>query len=93
VLLDADGEVAQDVFVETLLALDFVEGRRRSVDVEQRHVRFAVLADAVVEGLHPPIFGLGDLAAGLGDDGRELGGQFLDLLRREILARKIDVFV
>ena len=65
VRLDADGEVAQHVFVEALLALDLVERRRRRVDVEQRHVRLAVLADAVGERLHAPIFGLGDLAAQL----------------------------
>ena len=81
------------VFVEPLLALDLVERGRRRVDIEQRHVRLAVLADAIVEGLHPPIFGLSDLAARLGDDAGQLRGQFLDLLRAQILARKIDVFV
>ena len=91
--LDADGEVAQHVFVEPFLALDLVEGCRRRIDIEQRHVRLAVLADAVGEGLHPPIFGLGDLAARFGDDAGKLCGQFLDLLRAQILAREIDVFV
>ena len=36
---------------------------------------------------------LGDLAALRGEDAGQLRGQFLDLLRAQILARKIDVFV
>ena len=39
------------------------------------------------------MLGLGDLAAHLLDDALELGGQFLDLLRADVLARKEDVFV
>ena len=91
--LDADGEIAQHVFVEPFLALDFVERGRRRIDVDQRHVRFAVLADAVVERLEAPIFVLGDLAALLFDDAGQLRGQFLDLLPAQILAREVDVFV
>ena len=78
---DANGEIAQHVFVDALLALDLVHRRRRRVDVEQREVRLAVLVHAVGERLDAPVFGLGDLAAGLLDDAGELGGQFLDLLR------------
>ena len=70
-----------------------VERRRRRVDVQQREVRLAVLADAEGERLHAPIFGLGDLAAHLLDDAVELRGQFLDLLRADVLAREIDVLV
>ena len=91
--VDADGEIAQDIFVEPLLALDLGEGRGRRVDVEQRHVRLAVLADAVGEGLHPPIFGLGDLPAHLLDDAFVLRGERFDLLRAGVLAREVDVFV
>ena len=93
VLFDADGEVAQHIFVQPLLALDLVERGRRRIDIEQRHVRLAVLADAVGEGLQPPIFVLGDLAAHLSDDAGQLRGQFLDLLRAQVLAREVDVFV
>ena len=92
-LVDAHGEIAQHVFVDALLPLDLGDRGRRRVDVDQREMRLAVLADAVGEGLHAPIFGLGDLAAQTFDDGLELGGQVLDLLRADVLARKIDVFV
>ena len=51
-----------------LLALHLGDGRRRGVDVHQREVRLAVLADAVGEGLQAPVFDLGDLAAALLDD-------------------------
>ena len=43
--------------------------------------------------LHAPVFVLGDLATQLLDDAGELRGQFLDLLRADVLAREIDVFV
>ena len=59
------GEVAQHVFVDALLALDLGDRRRRRIDVQQREMRLAVLVDAVGEGLHAPVFGLGDLAAQL----------------------------
>ena len=91
--LDADGEIAQHIFVEALLALDLVKCRGRRIDVEQRHMRLAVLADAVGEGLQAPILVLGDLAAQLPDDPGQLRGQFLNLLRAQVLARKVDVFV
>ncbi len=90
---DADGEVAQHVFVDALLTLDLGQRGRRRVDIEQREVRLAVLLDAEVQRLHAPVFVLGDLAAQTLDDGRELLGQVLDLLRADVLARKIDVFV
>jgi hypothetical protein len=56
-------------------------------------VRFAVLVHAVGEGLHAPVFGLGHRAALLRDDGGQLRGQFFNLLRAQILAREVDVFV
>ena len=91
--LDADGEIAQHVFVQALLALDLVQRGRRRIDIEQRQVRLAVLAHAVGERLQAPIFVLGDLAAHLPDDAGQLRGQFFDLLRAQVLARQIDVFV
>src|SRR4051794_10624910 len=92
-LIDPDGEITQDVFVDALLPLQFRQRRSRRVDVHKRHMRLTVLAHAVGEGLYPPIFGLLDLSAHLLDDAGELRGQFLDLLRADILARKIDVLV
>ena len=79
--------------MEAFLALDLVQRCRRRIDIEQRHVRLAVLADAIGEGLQAPIFVLGDFAAHLPDDTGQLRGQFFDLLRAQILARKVDVFV
>src|SRR5690348_7650520 len=92
-LFDADGEIAQHVLREALLALDLGQRSGRRLDVEQRDVRLAVLADAVGEGLQPPVLVLGDLAAEAADDVGELLGQVLDLLRAQVLARQIDVFV
>jgi hypothetical protein len=93
VRLDADREIAQHIFVETFLSLDLVKCRGRSIDVKQRHVRFAVLANAVGEGLQAPILVLCDLATHLSDYPGQLRGQFLNLLRAQVLARKVDVFV
>src|SRR6516225_8652998 len=56
-------------------------------------MRLAVLADAIGERFDPPVFGLGDRAAHLLEDGLVLVGQFIDLLCAEILTRKVDVFV
>ena len=56
-------------------------------------MRFAVFPDPIGEGLHAPVFILRDLAAQLSDHSGQLRGQFLDLLRAQILAREVDVFV
>jgi hypothetical protein len=56
-------------------------------------VGLAVLADAVGEGFHAPVFGLVDLAAQSFDDGFVLVGEFFHLLRAKILARKKNVLV
>src|SRR3954470_15601330 len=61
-LVDPNGEIAQHVFVDALLALDLGQRRRRRIDVEQREVRLAVLADAEVQRLHAPVFVLEDFA-------------------------------
>src|SRR3954469_10986680 len=82
-LIDANGEIAQHVFVDALLALDLGQRRGRRIDVEQREMRLAVLADPEVERLHPPVFVLRDLAAETFDDGGELLGQVFDLLRAD----------
>ena len=92
-LFDAHGDVAQDFFVQALLPLDLVECGGRRIDVQQREMRLAILAQAIGERLHAPLFDLGDLAAHLFDDALELGGQFFDLLRAGVLARQEDVFV
>ena len=56
-------------------------------------MRLAVFAQPIGQGFHAPIFGLRNGAAETLDDAFQLRGQFLDLLRAGVLARKIDVFV
>src|SRR5262245_48481000 len=60
--IDTDREIAEHIFVQTFLTLDFVERGRRRINIEQSHVRFTVLANAVGEGLQAPVFVFGDLA-------------------------------
>ena len=91
--VDANGDEAQDVFAQTLLALDFVERGRRRVDIEQGEMRLPVLVHPEGETLHTPIFGFCNLAAEAFDDALELGGHFLDLLRGHVLTRKKHVLV
>src|SRR5258708_34883195 len=57
-LFDADGEIADDVFADPLLALDLRDRSRGSVDVQQHEVRLAILVHAVGEGAHAPVLGL-----------------------------------
>src|SRR5258708_6887957 len=71
-LVHANGDVAQHILVEPLLALDLVERGRRRLDVEQREMRLAVLAHPIRQGLDAPLLELGDLAAHLLDDALEL---------------------
>ena len=91
--LDADRKIAKHILIEALLPLDLIECSRRRIDIEKRHVRLAVLANAIGEGLQTPVFILRHFATHLPDDSGQLRGQFLDLLRAQILAREIDVFV
>jgi hypothetical protein len=93
VFLDPYGQVAQDLFVETLKPLDLVDRRRRRVDVHEGEMGLTVLSQAIGEGLYAPIFGFGDRSAEPFNDALQLRSQFLHLLRAGVLARKIDVFV
>src|SRR5205085_3221245 len=62
--------------------------------LEQGEVGLAVLADAERERLDAPVFRVADeLAAEALDDALEAGRHLLDLLRAQVLARQIDVFV
>src|SRR5690606_36548574 len=63
------------------------------IDVEQRIVSLAVLLDPVGQGLQPPVFILGDLAAALGDQFGQRIGQILNLLGRNVLAGEKDMFI
>src|SRR3954464_1204953 len=94
VLVDTDGQIAQHVFGETLLALDFGECGRRRIELQHGEVRLAVLPDAEREGFDAPIFRVGDeFPAEAFDDALVGGGHLLDLLRAQVLAREVDVFV
>src|SRR4029077_13792291 len=93
VLLDPDGEVAQHVFVEAFEPLDLVDRGRRCIDVHEGEMRLPVLAQPVRQRFDAPIFVFGDGSAETLDDAFQLCGQFLDLLRAGVLARKIDVLV
>jgi hypothetical protein len=55
-----DGHEADDVFIETHLALHLGHGVMRGSDVHQRKVSLAVLADAVGQRLQAPVFGPAD---------------------------------
>ncbi|CAD5257616.1 conserved hypothetical protein [Bosea sp. 62] len=92
-LLDADGHEAQHVLVDAHLALHLGDGRRGSVDVQERVVRLAVLLDAIAQRLHTPVLDLGDGTAIRLDDALELLDKGLDLLRADILPREQNVLV
>src|SRR5205085_7235655 len=67
VLVDADGDEADDVGREAHAALHLRNRRRRCVEVHERVVRLAVLLDVERDGLETPIFCFADLAAAFGD--------------------------
>ncbi|CVI55735.1 hypothetical protein AGR7A_Cc210267 [Agrobacterium deltaense NCPPB 1641] len=90
---DGDGHVAKNVFVDAHLALDFMDGGRRSVDVHESVVSLAVLLDAVGEGLQTPVLDASDFAAERFDNALVLLDKCVDLLGRNILPGKEDVFV
>ena len=82
---DLDGHEADHVFRDRHLPLHFLDGCCRGVDVEQRVVRLAVLLDPEGQGLEPPVFGLGHLAAIAGDQGLVLLRQGIDLRGGSVL--------
>src|SRR5262245_24535549 len=93
VLVDAHREIAQDILVEALLALDLGQRRGRRIDVHEGEMRLAILAQAVAQRFEAPVFGLAERAAHLFDDALELGGQLIDLLRRHVLTRQVHVLI
>jgi len=94
VLLDADRQVAQDVLVDALQALDLEpwrpKGRRRSSALKCA-LRF--FAHPVVRVLTPQYSDLAIFAAQLLDHTLVLGGELFNLLCGQILPRQEDVFV
>src|SRR3569833_1603884 len=69
--VDADGHVADHVFVDLRLALQLGHDVARRVDFEHHVVRLAVLGDLVRQAAQTPILGLDDRALVILDD---LGG-------------------
>ena len=92
-LIDADGEITDDVFVDAFLTLDLGDHCCGAVDVEQHEVSLAVLVHAIGEGAHAPVLGLGDLAAETFDHAGNLRGEFLNLLGARILTREKNMLV
>src|ERR1700730_5286247 len=93
VFFDANGQIANHVFADPLLALDLGDSGRRRVDIQQHKMCLAVLVHAVGQRTHAPVLGLGDLAARLCDDAGHLGGQFFDLLGARILTREKNMLI
>ena len=91
--IDADGHVAQDVFVEAGLALEFGQRRGGGIDVEHDIMRLAVLGDAVSEAAQAPGFGLDHLATVVGDDLGRVFRQRIDLGLGQILTREENMLV
>ena len=92
-LVDLQGHVADDVFVDLGLALELGDDRGRSLEVEQNVVRLAVLGDPIGNVAQTPGLGLHDLAAIVLDD---LGSGFrkrVDLPLGKVLAREKHMLV
>ena len=94
-LVDAHRDVAQHVFAESRCwrstSVTAAGGVSR-LSMVKCALRF--LLDAERERLDAPVFRIADeLAAEALDDALEGGGHLLDLLRAQILARQVDVFV
>ncbi len=92
-LVDANGEIADDVLVDAQQALDLGHRRGGGGDVHEREVRLAVLLDAEGERLQAPRLDLGDRAAEGGDLCLDLLRQRFDLLLRHVLAHQENMLV
>ena len=62
VLVDLDGNEADDVRGQSHLALELGHGLMGRVNIHKRVMGFTVFLNAIGEGLETPIFGLADLA-------------------------------
>src|SRR5438128_610246 len=60
VFVDAHRQRAQHIFGKTLLPLDLGQRGGRGIELEQREVRLAVLADAERERFDTPVFRIAD---------------------------------
>src|SRR6202048_526847 len=92
-LLDPYGQIAQHIFVQPLLTLNFIKRSGERVHIEQREMRLAIFAHTIGEGLHAPLLHLRDLASHLFDDALELTRELFNLLRAGVLARQKHMFI
>src|ERR1700733_7297831 len=92
-LIDAYGEIADDVLIEAEQALDLDHRLGRGGNVQEREMSLAVLLDAEGKRLQTPRLDLGDGAAQRGDLGLDLFRQRLDLLLRDVLAHQEDMLI
>src|ERR1700727_526160 len=92
-LIDAYGEIADDVLIEAQQALDLDHRLGRRGNVQEREMSLAVLLDAEGKRLQTPRLDLGDGAAEGGDLGLDLLRQRLNLLLRDVLAHQEDMLV
>src|SRR4029077_972719 len=92
-LVDAYGEIADDVLIEAQQALDLDHRRGRRRNVQEREMSLAVLLDAEGKRLQTPRLDLGDGAAEGGNLGLDLLRQRLDLLLRDVLAHQEDMLI
>ena len=91
--LDLHGQEAQNVLVDPMTALHFVDHVARAFDVEQRIMRLARFLDRIGEVAQAPIFGAANLAVLLGDDLGDVLDQRIDLLGGDIGSGDDHVFV
>src|SRR4029077_247062 len=92
-LVNAYGEIADDVLIEAQQALDLDHRLGRRGNVQEREMSLAVLLDTEGKGLQTPRLDLGDGAAEGGDLGLDLLRQRLDLLLRDVLAHQEDMLI
>jgi hypothetical protein len=60
--VDADGQVADHVFIDSHRPLELSEGCGRRLDIQQHVMPFAILSHPVGKIAQPPIFSLLDFA-------------------------------
>ena len=92
-LVDADGEEADDVLVDVGLAFQLGDRRGRCIDIESDVVRLAVLGDAIGQVPKTPGLGPDDLPAIVFDDFGSVFRQRIDLGLGQILTREENMLV
>ena len=92
-LVDANGEEADDVLVDVGLALQLGNRRGRRIDVESDVVRLAILGDAIGQVAKTPGLRPDDLPAIVFDDLGSVFRQRIDLGLGQVLTREENMLV